>query len=250
MHQKTWTKPANPFRHIHPLEFSYARSSSLLRHPKPSHVPYAKGQGAMNVAVCSRWYDNRPGVAQRKTKPFRKRAFSLLGFSPPAGFKFRVEPMRGHPRFFQLENRMTSEVSPLTQCVLDHVFFTSFLPMKNIPLPKSRAIFVEVSWNRIFPYKASIFGYPHDCMETSKQNHEIHQSYDGPPPATAPQTNDGTMRHKSVATFRVCKANSLVGDRTVAKVPFLRALSRLSCLSWGSYLQIGTIQHEETGTST
>ena len=84
-------------------------------------------------------------------------------------------------------------------------------------------------------------------METSKKKHELHQSYDRPPPATAPQTNDGTMRHKSVATFRVCKANSLVGDRTVAKVPFLRAFSRLS---WGSYLQIGAIQHEETGTST
>ena len=42
-----------------------------------------------------------------------------------------------------------------------------------------------------------------------------------PSPATAPETNDGTMRVKSVATLRVCRANSLVGDRMVAKVPFL-----------------------------
>ena len=224
-----------------PVGFSYARSSSLL--PQASQAIQVRAQGGqatMNVAVCSRWYDKRPGVAQRRTKPFRKRAFSLLGFSPPG---FRVEPRRGHPIFFQLENRMTSEVSPHNACLI--MFFHIFSSHSTSPF-QNQKLYVEVSWNRIFPYKASIFGYPHDYGNLQKK-HEIHQSYDRPPPATAPQTNDGTMRHKSVATFRVCKANSLVGDRTVAKVPFLRALSRLS---WGSYLQIGAIQHEETGTST
>ena len=48
-----------------------------------------------------------------------------------------------------------------------------------------------------------------------------------PSPATAPETNDGTMRVKSVATLRVCKANSLVGDRMVAKVPFLWEMTNL-----------------------
>lgn len=119
-----------------PVGFSYARSSSLL--PQASQAIQVRAQGGqatMNVAVCSRWYDKRPGVAQRRTKPFRKRAFSLLGFSPPG---FRVEPMRGHPIFFQLENRMTSEVSPHNACLI--MFFHIFSSHSTSPLPKSKAI--------------------------------------------------------------------------------------------------------------
>ena len=42
------------------------------------------------------------------------------------------------------------------------------------------------------------------------------------PPATAPHTREGIIRARSDATFSVWSASSLVGERTVANVPFLQ----------------------------
>mmetsp|Transcript_32909 Transcript_32909/g.99436 ORF Transcript_32909/g.99436 Transcript_32909/m.99436 type:complete len:434 (-) Transcript_32909:90-1391(-) len=96
-----------------PMSSNRSASSSTKQH-KPD---------VLNVAVCSKWYAKRPGVAHRTVAPFRSRAFSLFGFSPPA---------------------------------------------------------------------------------------------------TALQTMFGAMRVRSCATFAVCNANSLVGDKTIAKVPSSR----------------------------